>query len=334
MTVSTPVAFADALSSRVASRPAGLSNAIAIALLCDAVSFPDVDYVPVGDYAVAPDEMACGASGPALITGKEIRTAIAQATAALKPDERPAGGVTASAATFATIEAIFGLMAAPGKRHARVVCNLPTYRVWAGCADSVADSKALADGQPAMVAIIKDIEHTILRPTGKIVGMAIEWSAFKKALGMYAPTGAVKAKAPTVLGIKPSGKRYAVTTYIALADAVKIVAAAGFRTVSQSGPSKDGPGHGLLVLPSIPKDVAKLDDKQAVKDARAMVKEYHVEIGAALAVYMGGDSMPPVSENAKSVAVGSYWEAKLTQAGREALAGGARLHGAMSARNG
>lgn len=322
----TAIPFADAVAARTFTRPKGVDRSVAIAMLADAISLPDVDYVAIGDYAVGTDEIATGASGSATLTGKEMRSAIVQATGALPKDERPVGSVPSGAATFALLECAFGLTAEIGKRHARVVVNLPTYREWAGLSDTDADSVALADGAPVMTVTIKDNTHTILRPTGKVVGMAIEWSAFRKALAMFTPDGTVSVKAPTVIGIKPSGKSYAVTTYIALEDAIKVVARLGLRTVNQPAEA------GALILPSIPKDVATLDDQTATK-ARAAVKEYHGEIRAAVDTFMGGDAMPKVSEMAKAVAVGAYWEAVLTKDGRATLAQGARLHGTMSARN-
>lgn len=322
----TAIPFADAMAQTVFTRPKGVELSVVIAMLADTIALPDVDYVAVGDYAVGIDEIMTGAGGSATLTGKELRSAVAQATGALPKDERPKGNVPSGASTFALLECVFGLTAGTGKRHARVVCNLPTYREWCGLSDTDADSVALADGAPVMTVTIKDNTHTILRPTGKIVGMAIEWSAFRKALAMFAPDGAVSVKAPTVLGIKPSGKRYAVTTYIALEDAIKVVARLGLRTVNQ--PSEAG----ALILPSIPKDVATLEN-QTAKKARAAVKEYHGEIRAAVDTFMGGDAMPKVSEMAKAVAVGAYWESILTRDGRATLAQGARLHGAMSARN-
>ena len=322
----TAIPFADAVAQTVFTRPTGIDRSVVCAMLADAIALPDVDYVAMGDYAVGVDEIMTGASGSATLTGKELRSAISQATGALPKEERPQGGVPSGASTFAMLETVFGLTADTGKRHARVVVNLPTYREWAGLSDTDADSVALADGAPVMTVTIKDQPHTILRPTGKVIGMAIEWSAFRKALAMFAPAGAVSVKAPTVLGIKPSGKRYTVTTYVALEDAIKVVARLGLRTVNQPAEA------GALILPSIPKDIATLDNQTAAK-ARAAVKEYHAEIRAAVDTFMGGDAMPKVSEMAKAVAVGAYWESILTRDGRATLAQGARLHGTMSARN-
>ena len=131
MTATLPL-FSDALRAAIPVRPATVDRSVVIGMLADVLLLPqESDYVPVGDFALRPDEMATGQPGAPSIGGKALRSALVQATGALKKEDRPAGGVPDSVSVYTQLEAIFGLTATKtDKKSARVACNIPLYREW------------------------------------------------------------------------------------------------------------------------------------------------------------------------------------------------------------
>ena len=264
------------------------------------------------------------AGGPFALSGKALRTLVTQRMATLRPELRP-GALSQSAVLYDMLEALCGVSATDVNEKARFSRDVTVFREWSGADDSEKSDAEGASGHPFVKIDEDGVEYSVLRPTGRVIGYALEKSAFTKVVRLFTPANVMKVNIATVKGLKRVKKVLSVVEYIAFDDVIEFIARCGIRTVSADI------ANGGMIMMTVPADIARASP-ELYKLAKADVQELNVEFLSGVNGFMGGNTLPPTTSAARAVMTGAYFKELLDQAGRDGLARGATTVGKLAAK--